>query len=116
MAQWPQEVLLMMRQVNAAWLAALVAAVAVLQALDSGILGAGVAAQMLVVVAIAAPVVALALRASYGIQALSLLVMAGLLTWARIIAPVPLNALHIMMVPPALLILTLSRREGATAK
>jgi hypothetical protein len=101
-----------MSNVNARWLAALVAAVGGVQAVDSGVLGAGPVVQALVVVAIALPVVALSVRAPYGIQALSLVGMGVLLTGARLISPISLNALHVMLVPAAFLILTLSRRES----
>jgi hypothetical protein len=102
----------MTMRLSGGWLAALVAAVGVVQALDSGVLHAGTAVQVLVAAALLGPVAALATDASYGVQAASVVAMGALLTWARWISPVSLNALHIMLVPAALLIFTRSRRDA----
>jgi hypothetical protein len=97
---------------NPFW-AVVVLAVGSLQAWDSGALGAGSMALALIALAIAAPSVALFASASPGVLAASVVTMLGLLTWARLVAPVPLNGLHIMLVPAAFLAFTRSLQRVA---
>lgn len=76
----------------------------VLQAWDSGVLGAGAGIQALVGVAIALPVVALLSTDRYGIHALAVAASFVLLTVARIVSPVALPTLHIVAFIPAVVI------------
>ena len=75
-----------------------------LQAWDSGVLGAGTGIQLLVGAAIALPVVALLVTDGYGMHALAVAGAFVLLTIARVISPVALPTLHIVAFIPAVLI------------
>ena len=83
--------------------------VAGMQALDSGVLRAGSGAQALVVLGIAAPALALALTDRFAVWVTALVAGACLFVWARVIAPVPLNTLHIGLMVPAIYVLFVSR-------
>jgi hypothetical protein len=89
-----------------------VLAVGVLQAWDSGALGAGPSALSLIALAIAGPSVALLVSARQGVLAAAVVAMLALLTLARIVAPVALNGLHIMVVPAAFLVFTQSLQRA----
>jgi hypothetical protein len=92
----------------------IVLVVGALQAWDSGALAAGPVALVLIALAIGAPSAALLLSASSGVQAASVLAMLVLLTGARLVAPLPLNGLHIMLVPAAFLVFTQSLQRGTS--
>jgi hypothetical protein len=81
------------------------------QALDSGALQAGSAAQALIVFGIAAPALALALTERREVWVAALISGAALFVWARVVSLVSLNALHIGMMVPAMYILFVSRLE-----
>jgi hypothetical protein len=82
-----------------------------LQALDSGALQAGSGAQALIALGIATPALALALTGKWAVWLAALIAGAGLLVWARIVSLVPLNALHIGAMVPAMYILFVCRLE-----
>jgi hypothetical protein len=86
------------------------------QALDSGALQAGSAAQALIVVGIAAPALALMLTEKWEVWLAALIAGAGLLVWARVVSVVSLNALHIGMMVPAIYILFVCRLEKQVAR
>jgi hypothetical protein len=86
-----------------------------LQALDSGALRAGLEAQALIALGMAAPALALALTERWNVWLTSLIAGAALLTWARVISPVSLNALHIGAMVPAMYILFVCRLERSVA-
>jgi len=86
-------------------------AVGLLQAWDSNALQAGAVAQVLVAVGVALPAAAIVLSTEPGPRLLALIAGALLLTWARVIAPVPMNALHLAIFAPALFVLA-SRALG----
>ena len=86
-----------------------------LQALDSGALQAGSAAQALIAVGIATPALALALTGKWEVWLAALIAGAGLLVWARIVSFVPLNALHIGALVPGMYILFVCRLESTVA-
>ena len=86
-----------------------------LQALDSGALQAGPGAQLLIALGVAAPALALALTRKWEVWLTALIAGASLLVWARIIALVSLNALHIGALVPAMYILFVSRFEKQMA-
>jgi hypothetical protein len=86
-----------------------------LQALDSGALQAGRGAQLLIVLGIAAPALALALTRKWEVWLTALIAGASLLVWARVISLVSLNALHIGAMVPAMYILFVSRLEKQMA-
>jgi hypothetical protein len=80
-----------------------------LQALDSGVLGAGATAQLLTVLGIAAPAVALAMTEKWSAWIAALIAGAVLLTAARMASIVSLNTLHLGLMVPAIYILFVSR-------
>ena len=82
--------------------------VGLLQAWDSGALQAGAAAQILIGLGMLMPVVAIAVPAGQGVRIGSLGCAALVLVWARTIAPVPLNALHLALFAPAMYILVVA--------
>lgn len=86
------------------WMAASLL-VGTLQAWDSGALQAGPAAQVLIAAGLLVPVVSIVGTADQRVRVLSLIAGAALLTWARMIAPVSLNTLHLALFVPALYIL-----------
>ena len=79
--------------------------VGLLQAWDSGALQAGPAVQVLIVVGILMPIAAIVAPVGQGVRIASLVCAALVLAWARMIAPVSLNALHLALFAPALYIL-----------
>jgi hypothetical protein len=96
--------------------AALTVIVGGLQALDSGALQAGITAQLLVVLGLAAPSLALLLAGRREIWLGALVAGAGLLVWARIVSIVPLNTLHIGLMVPAAYVFFVSRLERAISR
>jgi hypothetical protein len=66
---------------------------------------------VLVALGIAAPALALALTGRRDVWLGALIVGAGLLLWARVISLVPLNALHIGMMVPAVYVFFVCRLE-----
>ena len=86
-----------------------------LQALDSGALQAGPGAQVLIVLGIAAPAMALATTQKREVWLTALIAGAALLVWARVVSLVSLNALHIGAMVPAMYILFVSRLERQMA-
>ena len=93
-----------------------VMAIGVLQAWDSGAGASGPLAQLLIALAIGAPVAALLLSAPYGVQATAIAAMFVLLTFARMASSVSLNGLHIMLVPAAFLVFTQVPLKKAAAR
>jgi hypothetical protein len=89
---------------NRMWWACGLVILGCLQAWDSGVLRAGGAVQVLVALAIVVPPFALARSTHYGVQAAAVFVSFVLLTAARIVAPMPLNTLHLIAFMAALLI------------
>jgi hypothetical protein len=87
-----------------------------LQAWDSGALQAGPAAQALIVIGILMPVAAILAPVAQGVRIASIVCAALVLFWARTIAPIPLNALHLALFAPALYILVVSGLQSAAAK
>jgi hypothetical protein len=81
------------------------AAVGVFQSLDSGIAEAGTLAVVLAGIGIAAPVATIAANVDHGVRIAALVIGAILLVGARMVAPVPLNTLHLALFPAALYIL-----------
>ncbi|HSC27975.1 MAG TPA: hypothetical protein VLD67_11915 [Vicinamibacterales bacterium] len=79
-------------------------AVGILQALDSGVVAAGPFVQTLVAAGILSPILAIALGAPHAVKVAALVAGAALLTWARMIAPLSLNTLHLALFAPALYI------------
>ena len=84
-------------------------AVGLLQAWDSNALQAGAFAQMLIGLGVVAPAVAIAAPAGQAVRLSALVLGFALLTWARMISPVSLNALHIGLFPAAIYLLFVSR-------
>ena len=84
------------------------AVLGLLQAWDSGTLGAGASAQALIAAGLAVPIVSIALAADQRAKIAALILGAVLLAWARMIAPVPLNTLHLGLFVPAIYILFVS--------
>jgi hypothetical protein len=93
------------------WLAAVVAVFGALQAIDSGVLAESVLVQVLCVLAVVSPVVALGARTGPRVLAGSVVIMAVLLTSARLMASSALNELHVMLVPATLLVATVTVRR-----
>ena len=87
--------------------------VGLLQAWDSGALQAGAVAQILIVVGILLPVAAIVAPVGQGVRIGSLVCAALILAWARMIAPVSLNALHLALFAPALYILVVTGLSNA---
>ena len=90
--------------------------VGLLQAWDSGALQAGAAAQILIVVGILLPVAAIVAPVGQGVRIGSLVCAALILVWARMIAPAPLNALHLALFAPALYILVVTGLQNAVTR
>jgi hypothetical protein len=90
--------------------------VGVLQAWDSGALQAGVAAQLMIVLGIALPVAAIVAPVAHGVRIGSLIAAALILVWARMTAPVSLNALHLALFAPALYILVVAGLQNAATR
>jgi hypothetical protein len=86
-----------------------------LQALDSGVLQAGRAAQVLVALGVAAPALALATVEKGTVWIGALIAAAIVLVWARVVSDVPLNALHIGLFVPAMYVFFVSRLERKIA-
>lgn len=84
-------------------------AVGLIQAWDSNALQAGAFAQILIVAGIVVPVTAIAAPVERAVRLMALILGAVLLTWARVISPVSLNAIHLGLFPAALDILFVSR-------
>lgn len=84
-------------------------AVGLIQAWDSNALQAGAFAQILIVAGIVVPVTAIAAPVERAVRLMALILGAVLLTWARMISPVSLNAIHLGLFPAALYILFVSR-------
>lgn len=82
--------------------------VGALQAWDSGALQAGPAGQALIAAGLLVPVVSIVFTTDQRLRVLALIAGAVLLTWARVIAPVSLNTLHLALFVPALYILFVS--------
>lgn len=79
-----------------------------LQAWDSGALQAGPLAQTLIVIGVLTPALAIAASENFGVRIGALVAAAILLVWARMVAPVSLNTLHIALFVPAMFILFVS--------
>jgi hypothetical protein len=82
-----------------------------LQAWDSGVLLAGSNAGMLVALGLLAPALPLAATANWTAWISGLAVGAVLLTAARMVSLVPLNALHLGLMVPAIYVLFVCRLE-----
>lgn len=96
-----------MLQSKGFWAAAS-AVLGLLQAWDSGALKAGISAQALIAVGLAVPVLSIATATDRRVSVAALIIGAALLTWARMIAPNPLNTLHLALFVPAIYILFVS--------
>ena len=90
--------------------------VGVLQAWDSGALQAGAAAQLLIALGVGLPVAAIVAPVGQGVRIASLIGAALILVWARMIAPVSLNALHLALFAPALYILVVTGLQNAAVR
>ena len=90
--------------------------VGLLQAWDSGALQAGAAAQLLIVLGVGLPVAAIVAPVGQGVRIASLIGAALILVWARMIAPVSLNALHLALFAPALYILVVTGLQHAAIR
>jgi hypothetical protein len=86
-----------------------------LQAWDSGALQAGAQAQVLIGLGLAAPALALALTDRWHVWLAALIAGAVLLTLARTVSPVSLNAVHIALMVPAMYIFFVCRLERKIA-
>lgn len=82
-----------------------------LQAWDSGALLAGPAAQLLIAIGVALGPLAIVSPVGHGVKMLMLVAAALILMWARMIAPVSLNGLHLGLFVPALYLFFVSRIE-----
>ena len=90
--------------------------VGLLQAWDSGALQAGLAAQGLIVLGILMPVAAIVAPVAQGVRMASLVCAALILVWARMIAPISLNTLHLALFAPALYIFVVGGLQNAATK
>lgn len=97
-----------MRENRALWIAGSLL-IGFLQAWDSGALQAGAAAQALIAAGILTPAIAIGATRNAVVRIGALIAAAALLAWARMIAPVTLNALHIGLLVPAMYILFVHR-------
>jgi hypothetical protein len=86
-----------------------------LQAWDSGVLRAGFSVQLLTAVGLALPALALLTTARWTIWVVALVIGAALMTWARIVSPLSLNALHVSLIVPAMYIFFVCRWEEMAA-
>ena len=87
--------------------------VGLLQEWDSNAFEAGGFPSVLAVVGIVLPAAAIAASANRGAAVIGLIAGAVLLTAARVISPVSMNALHIALFVPALYVLFVSRIDAA---
>jgi hypothetical protein len=88
------------------WVAASLA-VGLLQAWDSGAFASGPVVLLLTIAGLTIPTAAIAMRSPDIVRIAGLAVGALLLVGARMVAPGPLNALHLALFPAALYILFL---------
>ena len=80
-------------------------------------LRAGSSVQLLTAVGLTVPALALLTTGRWTVWAVALALGAGLMTWARIVSPISLNALHISLMVPAMYIFFVCRwAEIASAK
>ena len=86
-----------------------------LQALDSGVLGAGRQAQLLVALGVAVPAAALAATEKWHAWLASVIAGAALLVWARIVSDISLNAIHVGLMVPAMYVFFVCRLEKRIA-
>ena len=91
--------------------AALSLAVGMLQAWDSGILQAGSTAALLVVVGVLLPAAALVVTTNWTAWLAGLCAGALRLVAGRLLSPVPLNAVHVGLMVPAIYVLFVHRLE-----
>jgi hypothetical protein len=89
--------------------------VGLLQAWDSNAFQADGVARLLVVTGVVLPSVAIAAAAGRRAALVALIGGALLLTAARTLSPVPMNALHIALLVPAIYVLFVSRIGAAAA-
>jgi hypothetical protein len=85
-------------------------AIGFLQAWDSNAFVAGGFPLALIVAGILLPPAAIAASSSRGLAMAALIAGAVLLTWARLISPVPMNTLHLALFVPALYTIVASGR------
>ena len=85
-------------------------AIGFLQAWDSNAFVAGGFPLALIVAGILLPPAAIAASSDRGLAFAALIAGAVLLTWARMISPVPMNTLHLALFVPALYAFFASRR------
>jgi hypothetical protein len=83
-----------------------------LQAWDSGALLVQPFAQALIAAGVLAPAAALGLTEHFYARLAALIAGVVLLAWARMIAPISLNALHIGLLVPAMYILFVCRWDA----
>ena len=86
--------------------------VGLLQAWDSNAFEAGGLVRMLAVAGIVLPAAAIAAFAGRGAALAGLIAGAVLLTWARAISPVSMNAVHIGLLVPAMYVFFASRLDA----
>ena len=96
---------------NRFWLASACLVVGVLQAWDSGVLGAAPWIQVLVAAAVVPPPLVWGTRMPFGAQAFAVAAAFVLLTIARLGSAVPLPTLHLAAFPPAVLVFVLRGLE-----
>ena len=87
-----------------------------LQAWDSGALQAGTFAQVLIVIGLVLGAGAMVSPGGYGVKVAMIATAALILVWARMVAAVSLNALHLGLFAPALYVLFISRIEHTLSK
>lgn len=97
-----------MTQNRLLWAAGILA-IGLLQAWDSNALQADAFARALIVAGVVLPAAAIAAPVGQLARIVALIAAAALLTWARMITPVSMNALHIGLFPAALYILFVTR-------
>jgi hypothetical protein len=83
--------------------------IGLLQAWDSGAWSSGTGPLWLTAAGIALPTASLAVRVPHGLRLAALILGALLLVVARVVAPAPLNTLHLALFPAALCILFMDR-------
>jgi hypothetical protein len=84
------------------WAGGLAGAVGLLQAWDSGGFGGGAQVAWLSALGVLLPAAGLLITRATVIRIAALAAGVVLLTWARIVSPVPLNALHLSLFVPAI--------------
>jgi hypothetical protein len=94
--------------------AALAVTVGLLQAWDSNAFRAGAFPLTLIASGILLPAVAIAASPHRGLALGALIAGTVLLTWARLVATVPLNTLHLGLFVPALYVFFVSRMNTAS--